>query len=234
MYHPKKIVEIPPTVIDNQNKNLNIPSGNINILSSEFQLPHYKPNKYYPFINNQIKRKTTLKIYTGKNKESKNLVLHKIKWKSFYDVKKYVMEQNNEYTIDRQSIKYMGEVTSNKNITFEEMNCKSEMILDIVIEELSLRLIVDDKILIDNIFHVNSSLIGKKCLNKQTNEIVFLKGFYTYGNYIVAHAEGLISKLLMYINCNKLTLIDESSSKRTRVKIDRYYDMIFNFSPKKI
>ena len=40
MYHPKKIVEIPPTVIDNQHKNLNIPSGNINILSSEFQLPH--------------------------------------------------------------------------------------------------------------------------------------------------------------------------------------------------
>ena len=96
----------------------------------------------------------------------------------------------------------MGEVISNNSITFEEMNCKIEMILDIVIEELSLQSIVDDKILIDNMFHVNSSLIGEKGLNKQTNKIVFLKGFYTYGNYIVAHAEGLISKLLMYINCN--------------------------------
>ena len=56
------------------------------------------------------------------------------------------MEQNNEYTIDRQSIKYMGEVISNNNITFEEMDCKSEMILDIVIEELSLQSNVDDKI----------------------------------------------------------------------------------------
>ena len=39
----------------------------------------------------------------------------------------------------------MGEVISNNNITFEEMNCKIEMILDIVIEELSLQSIVDDK-----------------------------------------------------------------------------------------
>ena len=88
------------------------------------------------------------------------------------------------------------------------------------------------KILIDNIFHVKSSLIEKKGLNKQNSEIVFLKGFYNYGNYIVAHAEGQISKLLMYINCNKLTLIDESSSKRTRVKTDRYCDMVF-YSPSK-
>ena len=124
---------------------MNIPSDDINIPSSKFQLPHYKPNKYYSFNNDQIKRKIILKIYTGNNKESKNLVLHKIKWKSFYDVKKYVMKQNNEYTIDRQSIKYMGEVISNNSITFEEMNCKIEMILDIVIEELSLQSIVDDK-----------------------------------------------------------------------------------------
>ena len=211
---------------------MNIPPGNVNIPSSKFKLPHCKLNEFYPFDNDQIRRKITLKIYTGNDKESKNLVIRKTKWKSIFDVKKYVMEQNHEYTFDRQSIKYMGEVISNNNITFEEMDCKSEMILDIVIEELSLRSIVDDKILIDNIFHVNSSLIGKRCLNKQTNEIVFLKGFYTYGIYIVAHAEGLISKLLMYINCNKLTLIDESSSKRTRVKSDRYCDMIFNFSPK--
>ena len=55
----------------------------------------------------------------------------------------------------------MGEVISNNNITLEEMNCKSDMVLDIVIEQLSLQSIVDDKILIDNIFHDNSSLIGK-------------------------------------------------------------------------
>ena len=96
----------------------------------------------------------------------------------------------------------MGEVISNNSIIFEEMNCNIELILDIVIEELYLQSIVDDKILIDNMFHVNSSLIGEKGLNKQTNKIVFLKGSYTYGKYIVAHAEGLISKLLMYINCN--------------------------------
>ena len=86
----KKNIEITPTVIDNQHKNLNIPSDDINIPSSKFQLPHYKPNKYYSFNNDQIKRKLILKIYTGNNKESKNLVLHKIKWKSFYDVKKYM------------------------------------------------------------------------------------------------------------------------------------------------
>ena len=126
----------------------------------------------------------------------------------------------------------MGEVISNNNITFEEMNCKSDMVLDIFIEKLSLRSNVDDKILIDNIFHDNSSLIGKKCLNKQSNEILFLKDFFTYGDYIVAHAEGLITKSLMYINCNLITLIDESNSKRTRVKTNRYYDMIFNSSPK--
>ena len=69
-----------------------MPSDNINIPSSELQLPHYKPNKYYPFNNDQIKRKIILKIYTGNNKENKNLVLNKIKWKSFYDVKTYFTE----------------------------------------------------------------------------------------------------------------------------------------------
>ena len=117
---------------------MNIPSDDINIPLSESQLPHYKPNKHYSFDNDPIERKITLKIFTENNKESRNLTLHKIKWKYFYDVKKYVMKQNNEYTIDRQSIKYMGEVISNNNTTFDEMNCKIEMILDIDIEELSL------------------------------------------------------------------------------------------------
>ena len=149
----------------------------MNIPSSKFKLPNYNPNKYFYFGNDQIRRMITLKIDTGNDKESLNLVIHKTKWKYNCDVKIYVMEQNHEYTYDRQTIKYMGEVLCNKNITFEEMNCKSDIVLDIVIEQLSLQSIVDDKILIDNIFHDNSSLIGKKCLNKQSNEIVFLKGF---------------------------------------------------------
>ena len=65
------------------------------------------------------------------------------------------MEQNHESTFDRQTIKYMGEVISNNNITFEEMNCKSDIVLDIVIEQLFLQSIVNDKILIDKIYHNN-------------------------------------------------------------------------------
>ena len=45
------------------------------------------------------------------------------------------MERNSEYTYDRQTIKYMGEILSNKDITFEEMNSKSDMTFDIVIEK---------------------------------------------------------------------------------------------------
>ena len=71
------------------------------------------------------------------------------------------MERNPKYTYDRQTIKYMGEVLSNKDITFEEMNSKSGMIFDIVIEILFLQLIVNDKILADEIWHNISSLIGK-------------------------------------------------------------------------
>ena len=61
MYHPKKYIEITPTVIDNHHKNSNIPSDNIIIPSSELQLPPYKPNKYYSFDNDPIERKITIK-----------------------------------------------------------------------------------------------------------------------------------------------------------------------------
>ena len=118
----------------------------MNMPSSKFKLPNYNPNEYYYFDNDQIRRMITLKIDTGNDKESLNLVIHKTKCKSNCDVKKYVMEQNHEYTYDRQTIKFMGEVLSNKNITFEEMNCKSDIVLDIVIEQLFLQSIVDDKI----------------------------------------------------------------------------------------
>ena len=45
------------------------------------------------------------------------------------------MERNSKYAYDRQIIKYMGEVLSNKDITFEEINSKSDMTFDIVIEK---------------------------------------------------------------------------------------------------
>ena len=56
---------------------MNIPPGNVNIPSSKFKLPHCKLNEFYPFDNDQIRRKITLKIYTGNDEESKNLVIRK-------------------------------------------------------------------------------------------------------------------------------------------------------------
>ena len=45
----------------------------------------------------------------------------------------------------------MGEVLSNKDIIFEEMNSKSGMTFHIVIEQLILHVIVNEKILFDEI-----------------------------------------------------------------------------------
>ena len=73
------------------------------------------------------------------------------------------MERNYKYTYDRQTIKYMGELLSNKDIILEEMNSKSEMTFDILIEKLILQLIVNNEILVDEIWHYASSLIEKKC-----------------------------------------------------------------------
>ena len=81
---------------------------------------------------------------------------------TIFDTKQYIMERNPKYTYDRQTIKHMGKVLSNKDITFEEMNSKSDMSFDIVIEKLYLQSIVNDKILVDEIWHNISSLIGKK------------------------------------------------------------------------
>ena len=87
------------------------------------------------------------------------------------------MEQNPEYTYDRQTIKYMGKQLSNKNIAFEEMNSKRDMVIDIVIEQLFLQSIVNDIILVDKIYHNISSLIGEKCWNNHSNKITIIKGF---------------------------------------------------------
>ena len=76
-------------------------------------------------------------------------------------------------------------------------------------------------------------MIGKKGVNKENNDIVIIKDFSNYGNKIMAHAEKQASKSLIYINCNKLSLIDESSSKRTRLKTKRFSDIIFQSSSKK-
>ena len=72
------------------------------------------------------------------------------------------MEQNSKYKYECQTIKYMGKVLSNKDITHEEMNIKSEMTFDIVIEKLILQSIVNGKILVDEIWYNVSSLIEKK------------------------------------------------------------------------
>ena len=70
-------------------------------------------------------------------------------------------------------------------------------------------------------------MIGKKGLNMENNDIVFIKDFSNYGNKIMTHAEKQASKSLIYNNCNKLSLIDESSSKWTRLKTKRFSDIIF-------
>ena len=112
----------------------------------------------------------------------------------------------------------MGEVLSNKDITFEEMNCKSEMILDIVIEKLILQLIVNEKILVDEMWHTISSLIRKKYWIVHSNEISIIKPFFTYGDDILAYAEEVTNKLLMYVKCKLTTLLDKFFSKKTRIK----------------
>ena len=72
------------------------------------------------------------------------------------------MERNPKYTYDRQTVTYMGEVLSNKDITFKEMNSKSEITFNIVTQKLILQLILNDKILVDEIWHNFSSLIVMK------------------------------------------------------------------------
>ena len=159
-----------------------------------------------------------MKIDVGNDKDSFNVVLHRTLWKSIFDIKKYIMERNPEYTYDRQTIKYMGEVLTNKDITFEEMNSKSEMIFDIVIEKLILQLIDNDKILVNEIWHSVSSLVGKKYWIIHSNEIAIIKCFYSYGNDTLAHAEEVTNKLLMYVKCKLITLVDKTISKRIRIK----------------
>ena len=74
-----------------------------------------------------------------------------MEWKSIFDVKTYFFEQKSKYTYDRQTIKYMGNVLPNKNVTFEEMNWKTYLTFDIIIEELILKMITDEEVIFDEI-----------------------------------------------------------------------------------
>ena len=78
------------------------------------------------------------------------------------------------------------------------MNCKRDMVIDIVIEQLFLQSIVIDIILVDKIYHNISSLIGKKCWNNHLNQIAIIKGFFTYEGDIFAHAEEVTKFFYVY------------------------------------
>ena len=49
-------------------------------------------------------------------------------------MKKIYLEWNSKYTYDRQTIKYMGNVLPNKDVTFKEINSKNDLTFDIIIE----------------------------------------------------------------------------------------------------
>ena len=61
------------------------------------------------------------------------------------------MERNSKYTYVPQTIRYMGKVFLNKDIIFEDINSKSGMTFDIVMGKLILQVIVNEKILVDEI-----------------------------------------------------------------------------------
>ena len=65
-----------------QNKDVNIPSVHINIPLSPTNKP--SPLYYYQTI---VRRKLTLKINTGNDKDSFNVTLHRTQWKSIFDIK---------------------------------------------------------------------------------------------------------------------------------------------------
>ena len=64
-----------------------------------------------------------------------NITLHRMKWTSIFYVKIYILERNSKYTCDRQRMKYMGNVLPHKDVIFEEMNRRTDLTFDIIIEE---------------------------------------------------------------------------------------------------
>ena len=57
----------------------------------------------------------------------------------------------------------MVNVLPNKDVTFEEMNRKIDLTFNIIIEDLVLQNIVNEKIFVDKIWYNVSLLIEKKC-----------------------------------------------------------------------
>ena len=161
-----------------------------------------------------------------------------MKWKSTFDIKKYIMERNFKYTYDRQTIKYMGKVLTNKDITFEDMNSMSDITFDIVIEKLILQVIINEKILVYEIWHDVSSLIEKNYWIihsfhvNSCNETAIINFFYSYGDDILAHVEQISNKVLSYVKSNLITLVDKTITKRIRVQTKRYCEINYNSEKK--
>ena len=57
------------------------------------------------YFQDIVRRRITLKIDVGNEKDSVNVTLHKMKWKSILDVKEYILERKSKYTYDRQKNK---------------------------------------------------------------------------------------------------------------------------------
>ena len=112
-----------------QHKDVNKLSVHVNIHPSQTNKPNYKPSSLY-HCQNIVRKNFTLKINAGNDKDSLDVTLHRTQWKYMFDIKIYIMERNSKYTYDRQTIKYMGKVLSNKDIKFEEMNSKSDINFD--------------------------------------------------------------------------------------------------------
>ena len=148
----KKDVDIPNKIDVNipQNKDVNILSVHVNIPPSQTKKPKYNPSSLY-HCQKIVRRKFTLKINAGNDKDSLNVTLHRTQWKYMFDIKIYIMERNSKYTYDRQTIRYMGKVFLNKDIIFKVINSKSGMTFDIVMGKLILQVIVNEKILVDEI-----------------------------------------------------------------------------------
>ena len=114
------------------------------------------------------------------------------------------------------------------------MNSKSDMTFDIIIEKLILQVIVNEKILVDEIWHNGSSLIKKKCWIIHSsrvnfcNETAILKCMYSYGDDMLTHVEQISKKVLSYVKSNLITLVDKTITKRIRVKTERHCDINYN------
>ena len=128
----------------------------------------------------------------------------------------------------------MGNVLPNKDVTLEEMNSNNELTFDIITEILILQEIINEKILVDELWYNVSLLLENKCWIIHSsrfyscNEKAILKCFYSYGDNTLAHVEQISNKELNYDKSNLITLVDKTITKRKILKIKRYCDINFN------